>query len=390
MNITVVMDGRFEWAGETAYSSHMAYHPFAERFLEVFDAAIICARAYDVTVATGAPVSGPGATFIKLGNYRGVIRFTRQLPSLLRSLWRLSGSRDPVLAYLPGTLPIIFGLMRLARGRKLYSLVVADPADQLQRGALQHPLRRMARLTFIWSVRFLLRHSSAAMYVTKSYLQEKYPVRSGAEFATSDVFIREHEITQARPASAFDHSPKTLTYVAMMAQSYKGHDDLIQSFQMARAGGADIRLKLIGDGPLRPKIMGLAKEAGISEFVHFEGKVAHGKDMIEQLDNSDIFVMTSRAEGLPRALVEAMARGLPAISTNVGGVPELISERCIVQPNDPKAFASKILQIISDPEHLSLLSSENVKSVKNYTSDKIALNINDFYRFVRDDSRRAT
>lgn len=387
MNITIVMDGRFEWADGTAYSSHMAYHPFVERFLRVFDTANICARAYDVLAPTGAPVSGPGATFLRLGNYRGAKLFVRQLPGLLRSLWRLSGSSDPVLAYLPGTLPIIFGFMRLARGRRLYSLMVADPADQLQKGALQHPLRRVARFTFIWSVRFILRHSSGAMYVTKHYLQQKYPVSKGKQFATSDVFIREEELATARSPSDFEHSPKILTYVAMMAQDYKGHDDLIRALRIARESGADVRLKLIGDGPLRPKIEAMAKDEGIADLVEFKGKVAHGHDMTHELDASDLFVMTSRAEGLPRAMVEAMARGVPAISTNVGGVPELISAECIVAPNDPGAFANKINEVIADADRLSLLSSQNVAAAKDYTSEKVDQRIQRFYRFIRQETQ---
>jgi len=387
MNITIVMDGRFEWANGTAYSSHMAYHPFVERFLRVFDTATICARAYDVPLPTGAPVSGPRADFLRLGNYRGAKLFVRQLPNLLAALWRLAGSRDPVLAYLPGTLPIIFGFMRLVRGRRLFSLVVADPADQLQRGALQHPLRRFARSAFIWSLRFLLRRSSGAMYVTKKYLQERYPAPRGKQFATSDVFIGEQDITTARPASAFEHSPKILTYVAMMAQDYKGHDDLIHAFKIACTSGANIRLKLVGDGPLRAKIEAMADGAGIRSFVEFKGKVAHGQDMIDELDASDLFVMTSRAEGLPRAMVEAMARGMPVISTNVGGVPELIPKECIVAPNDKEAFAKKIIEVIDDAERLSCLSAQNIEIARYYTSKKVDQRIQNFYRFIRQESQ---
>lgn len=382
MNITIIMDGRFEWINDTAYSSHMAYRPFVERFLRVFDTVHVCARAYDVPCPTGAPVAGPRASFIRLGNYRGATLFIRQLPKLLRTLWQISGSPDPVLAYLPGTLPIICSFMRLARGRQVFCLVVADPADQLQKGALQHPLRRFARSTFIKSLRFLLRHSSGAMYVTKNYLQEQYPAPEGKRFATSDVFIREEDITIPRPKSAFEHSPKVLIYVAMMAQGYKGHDDLINAFQVARSSGADIRLKLVGDGPLRPEIEAMAADAGVSEFVEFKGKVAHGNDMTSELDTSDVFVMTSRAEGLPRAMVEAMARGMPVIATNVGGVPELISDNCIVKVNDHKAFARKIVEMIDDSSQLSRLSNQNIATAKDYTSDKVDDRIQNFYQFI--------
>jgi glycosyltransferase involved in cell wall biosynthesis len=386
--ITVVMDGRFEWANGVAYSSHMAYHPFAERFVSVFDGVQVCARAYSVSTSTGAAVTGPGATFRRLGDYKGARSFIRQIPRLVKSLWELSGSSGPVLAYLPGTLPIIFGFMRLIRGRPLYSLVVADPADQLQKGALKHSLRHLARNVFVWSLRLQLKRSSGAMYVTKTYLQKRYPATNGREFATSDVFIGGSDFGSPRPPSAFAHSPITLTYVAMMAQNYKGHDNLLLAFAKARSAGASVRLKLIGDGPLKKDLQAQAQELGVLDHVDFIGKISHGLNMIQQLDSSDIFVMTSRAEGLPRAMVEAMARGLPVLATNVGGVPELVNAECLVESNDVHSFSEKIVEFASDPDRLSLLSAENIKTARYYSSDQVDAKIKDFYRFIFESSRR--
>jgi len=390
MKVSVVMDGRFEWANGNAYSSHMAYYPFAERLLSVFDEVEICARAYDIISPTGKPVAGPGASFVRLGNYRGARSFVRQLPRLTRSLWRLAGSSSPVLAYLPGTLPLMFGFMRLVRGKELYSLVVADPADQLQSGALRHPLRGIARITFISSLRYLLSRSSGAMYVTRTYLQCRYPITKGEAFATSDVLIRESDLGLPRPASDFRHAPIKLIYVAMMAQDYKGHDDLLHAVAKVRAAGTDVRLKLVGDGPLRPKIEALARDAGIADLVTFTGKISHGSQMMEQLDSSDIFVMTSRAEGLPRAMVEAMARGLPVISTNVGGVSELVSEYFTVAPNNPAAFADKLVSIASMPDCLSRASAKNLEVAKYYLDHKVDQRIKLFYRFIVGNARSAT
>jgi hypothetical protein len=80
--------------------------------------------------------------------------------------------------------------MRLLRGKPLYSLVVADPADQLGAGALDHPLRRVAQASFVRLLKALLWRSHSAMYVTRFHLQKHYPLKAGREgFATSDVYI---------------------------------------------------------------------------------------------------------------------------------------------------------------------------------------------------------
>lgn len=391
MKLTIVMDGRFEWSNRKPYSGHMAYNPFVARFLTVFDEVTICARAYDISTPTGSVVTGPNANFVRIGDYRGAKSFLAQLPRMIATLWRLAGSQEPVLAYLPGTLAIIFGYLRLLRGRPLYSLVVADPADQLSAGALDHPLRRPVRRLFIISLKQLLKRSKAAMYVTRFYLQRHYPLGvDGVGFATSDVYLPDEAYTTTpRSPDAFTGSPKTLIYVAMMAQGYKGHDDLLRAFADARRSVPDLKLVLIGDGPLRPNFEALASELGILDKVEFAGKLPHGPKMIARLDEADLFVMPSRAEGLPRALVEAMARGLPALSTDVGGVGELLPAECLAPANNYPVFSLKISELIQNPSNLAALSAQNLETARFYCSENTASRMNAFYRHIREVSDNA-
>lgn len=385
MKLVIVMDGRFDWHDDMPKSSHMTYAPFVERFLKVFDGVEISARAYKVAQSGGEAVTGPRASFIKLGDYRGFRQFAKQVPGMLAKLWQLAGRKEPVLAYLPGTLPTIFGFMRVLRGRPLFALVVADPADQLGAGAMHHPLRRPVRALFIRSLRYLLQRSSAAMYVTRSYLQKRYPVASDAAgFATSDVFLPDSAfVKEARGADSFRSPRKTLVYVAMMAQAYKGHDILLHAVKRCRDQGIDVGVTLVGDGPLRPSLEALAADLGISESVTFAGKVRHGADLSRHLDGAHLFVMPSRAEGLPRALVEAMARGLPAISTEVGGVSELLGPQCLVQPEDVEGLALKLEQVLPSAETLASMSAANLAVARDYSAERVEARMIEFYSHVR-------
>jgi glycosyltransferase involved in cell wall biosynthesis len=277
--------------------------------------------------------------------------------------------------------------MCLMRRRPLYSLIVADPADQLGTGTLDHPLRPLTRYVFVRALRLLARRSNAAMYVTRDYLQQRYPLKWGAGFATSDVYIPPDAYSsKPRSRDTFVHSPKTLIYVAMMAQGYKGHDDMIETLAQARRVVPDLRLVLVGDGPLRPKIEALADRAGVRESVYFAGKLGHGQAMMSQLDAADLFVMPSRAEGLPRALVEAMARGLPALSTDVGGIPELLPPDCLVPANEPASFARRLVEVINDPDRLSAMSDANLQRSRDYSVDKVTCRMINFYRHIREEA----
>ncbi len=88
--------------------------------------------------------------------------------------------------------------------------------------------------------------------------------------------------------------------------------------------------------------------------------------MRSQLDQADLFVLPSRQEGLPRALLEAMARALPAIGSTAGGIPELLPPEDLVAPADIGALAAKIAEVLTDPARLQAMSARNLAKARGY------------------------
>jgi len=105
----------------------------------------------------------------------------------------------------------------------------------------------------------------------------------------------------------------------------KGQLVLLRAFLDLLRKGHAIRLRLIGDGPDRPNVEAFIREHGISEHVTLEGSLSHERTR-ELLGLADIFVLASFAEGVPVALMEAMAMEIPCVSTFVAGIPELIRD----------------------------------------------------------------
>ena len=103
----------------------------------------------------------------------------------------------------------------------------------------------------------------------------------------------------------------------------KCQDLLIRSFHRVQAQIPDTRLLLVGDGPKRADLHALAEELGLSGSVHFAGYQAQPESYLQVMD---VFALTSRAEGLPLAVLEAWAAGLPVVATRVGGIPRLIDD----------------------------------------------------------------
>jgi glycosyltransferase involved in cell wall biosynthesis len=363
----------------------MHYKVFGRRFSEIFEEAEIVARAFPGVDQTMLPVEGPSVRFTRVGEYRGAVQFLRRLPTLFWRLLGIARSETPVLFYLPGTIPFMCALFRVHFTRHpIFSLVVADPEDQLGPKAMNHPLRPFARWVFIRLLRHVLARSSIAMYVTEEYLQKKYPAKQAiATFGTSDVSL-EPDAFAAEPkcSSHYGEKPLVIIYVAMMSQRYKGHDVLLDSLSLVLQRGHNVQLRLVGDGALRSTLESRVDSLDIRENVTFVGAVGAGAPLWQELDAADLFVMPSRAEGLPRALVEAMARGLPAISSDVGGVSELLTTENLLRVDDVSQLAEKIEFLLSHPEVLASMSAENLQNAERFAHQEVNRKIRQFYQAI--------
>jgi glycosyltransferase involved in cell wall biosynthesis len=102
----------------------------------------------------------------------------------------------------------------------------------------------------------------------------------------------------------------------------KAYDTLIDAFALVVGRAAHVTLQIVGDGPLMGVLREKVQSAGLGSHISFEGAVT---DPERLLASADLFVMSSLSEGLPMAILEAMAAGLPVIATRVGGVPELLT-----------------------------------------------------------------
>lgn len=132
--------------------------------------------------------------------------------------------------------------------------------------------------------------------------------------------------------------------------SAKGHRILLEALAPMAASGIELSCTLIGDGPERATLEALCLRLGIADKVHFLGAQAHQKTL-DEVARADIFVLASFAEGLPVALMEAMALGVPCVSTSIAAIPELIHDGengLIVPPANPEQLRVALTRLIED------------------------------------------
>lgn len=130
----------------------------------------------------------------------------------------------------------------------------------------------------------------------------------------------------------------------------KCQDLLIRSFRRVLDRVPDAHLLLVGDGPMRPSLHALVEELRLGDRVHFAGYQAAPDRYMQVMD---VFALPSRAEGLPLAILEAWAAGLPVVATRVGGVPGLVEDGrtgLLINPGDGEALTAAIGRLIDDTE----------------------------------------
>lgn len=130
----------------------------------------------------------------------------------------------------------------------------------------------------------------------------------------------------------------------------KDHRTLLDAIARLAGEFEQIRLVLVGTGPLEEEVRRRVDELGLTSRVLFTGM---RDDVYDLLSGFDVFALSSRHEGLPIALLEGMATGLPCVVTRVGGVPEVVRdgiEGFLVEPGSPELFSVALRKLLSDGE----------------------------------------
>lgn len=310
-----------------------------------------------------AQVSMAGLLVHSLPYFHRPGQLVRRSPAVTRALWAAVGAADFSILRLPGAISLGAGSIARLRRRPYAVEVVGDPVTLLASGAVGPVGKVLAPLSGAL-MRWVVRGASLGRYVTAQTLQRHYPLRTGAaSHYYSSVALRSEDFLQA--PRQFLAPARHMIAVGTQDQMYKGHDDLLRALAlMPHDGGYTV--SLVGDGRCHGQLQDLARDLGISDRVRFVGRVNDRGRLWQELDAADLFVQPSRTEGLPRTLIEAMARGLPALGTDVGGIPELLPARYLVPAGRPDRLADALHRLAESPVELSSASREALERAADF------------------------
>jgi glycosyltransferase involved in cell wall biosynthesis len=236
-----------------------------------------------------------------------------------------------------------------------------------------------------------VRNADYAVYVTNEYLQKKYP-NNGKTTHCSDVNLTDFNdnILKERIRKIQNISDEDRIIIGTTAAidvKYKGQQYVIKALgELKKRGNIRYEYQLVGNGdPTYLKKM--ADKYNVSDQVKFLGVMAHDK-VFEWLDSVDIYVQPSRQEGLPRALIEAMSRGLPALGARTAGIPELLDSRFIF--SNTRNNINEICFILNSLDKNVLVEQavRNFEEAKNYDKSIIETRRQNFFReFIKESKK---
>lgn len=286
------------------------------------------------------------------------------------------------LAVMPGMVGAALVTEVRARGLP-YVLEIIGDAEAVAGGMFGRWARRPAR-------RWLARHVAGAQavgYVTRETLQRRYPPAAGALTASYAYGrLNAEDFAAARPRAArpplpATPLPATLVTIGSQDRRYKGHDILLAAVGLLDAWGHQLRVVIVGTGRHHADLVRAARREGLADIVEFVPALDRA-GVRAVLDAADLFVLPSRTEGLARVLIEAMARGVPAIATAVGGTVELLAPQDLVPPEDPERLAIRIAEVLASPDTLAAMSARNRAAAENYRGDRLATRASAFYAAI--------
>ncbi len=260
-------------------------------------------------------------------------------------------------------------------GKPFLVEAVGCPWDSLW----NHSLRGKVLAPISWlRFRRTMRHADYAVYVTDEFLQRRYPTH-GKAAAISDVELQpvDDSVLQRRLEKIINHSGSVkLATAAAVNVSYKGQQYVIEALaKLKERGNTSFEYHMAGGGD-NSALKALAQRLNVEDQVVFEGSLPHDK-MFAWLDDMDLYIQPSLQEGLPRSVLEAMSRGLPALGSRTGGVPELLGDRYIFAKKSVDGIAELLTQLSN--EEMQAMAKKNFEHAKAFQKDILEAKRYEFY-----------
>lgn len=348
-------------------------YEFWKRYLDVFDNVRIVARMKDIPKMEGRKllVDGEKVEVWGIPFYQGPVELAKKYINIQIALRNVDEGCDIALLRMPSqTASMTWKHLRkniVLAGEVVYNMM--DDVNLLN----QSIFSKIINLVISNNLKKFCYHANGVSYVTENMIQNYYPSYARMHGESSEYFetyystitLKDDAYTSSRIFSKISSLTLVLSSVAMNSER-KGEKILIKTVKKLRDRGFDVRAVLIGDGTMRKSFEEYSHNLNLDDYVSFTGLLASSDEVRDIMLTADIYVFPTQGEGLPRGVLEAMAIGLPVLSSPVGGIPEIIDKKYLFNPLDVDAYVNEISRLVNNPVELTKMSATNYKKALQF------------------------
>lgn len=340
-NLTVFIEHRFfEYQGKLYTKLSFPYAYWSE-YLRTFSEVEIAARVLSVKQleAEMCRVDGPGVKFYAIPYYVGPTAFLMAVPIVFFRILLLTLKRRRFLLR-SGNISNLAWLCLMMQRKAYLREYPGDISDALKKFMGPGIIPSIISTLSGCIARTQGRYSAANSFVSESVKRIYSSSKPSYVFSSFN-----YEEIRGLKKTAQPKNRRCNQIIAVgRLEPEKGHKILIEAFLRLKL--TDTQLHIVGDGRQAKKL----KQKYVSESIIFHGPVTERQSLVNLLCSADLFVLPSLTEGMPRALLEAMACGLPCIGSEVGGVPEVLENDFLAKPGSVTELSKLIHQLSVNAE----------------------------------------
>lgn len=284
----------------------------------------------------------------------------KTISSINKELKPLVASSDVILARLPSVL----GYLAIIQAFRQKKPIWVEQVGSIKESLLNHGSTKgkIAGIPLHLLNKYLIKKAEFVSYVTINKLQQDYPASPRAlTVSLSDVVIKETLSTESINIDRFYNRKFKIGLIGGFNARYKGQDILLRSIAiLPKDVIANIEIYFAGQGNFE-WVISHARLLNLDKNIKFIGSLQPGSEINHFLSSLSLYAQPSLTEGMPRATLEAMAMGCPVISSDVGGLPDIVNKDLMHSKGDIKKISSDILKLY---QNRNLLFNESIRSLK--------------------------
>ncbi len=368
-------DGSYWCRAITDYS-------FVLRYLRIFDEVILLVRVKEdnnFDESKFNKLNGRGVKIVDLPYCRSLKTYIIKGLKFNLRIRKSIKEADCIILRAPSIISFMSYYSTLKSKKPFAIEVVADLMPTDDQKTLINKIRTKA-------LKIMCKKADGVSYVTKEYLQKIFPFdntnKNKFEGNYSSIDLEMDHFTNIKKIE--NKNKIVLSHISnTTASMIKGQDIVIKTASQLINKGYNVSVRFIGDSEIKEKYFEIAKVYGVDKNISFSGMLSNKNDIRNELLGSDIFILPTKMEGLPRSLLEAMSVGLPCVSTPIAGIPELLNSEYLCEQSDYVGFSDIISNLIDNDEKYNEASRSNLSIAQKYSKEVLQARRDEFYQKLK-------